>query len=52
MKKELNEIYIVEENDTVEKIAKKYNKNEIAILINNSILPSMLKKGCVLYIKQ
>ncbi len=51
MKKELNEIYIVKQDDTITTIAKKYNKNEISILISNSILPSMIKKGYVLYIK-
>ncbi len=51
MKKELNKLYIVEEGDTIEGIAKKYKKNEITILINNSILPTMIKKGYILIIK-
>ncbi len=51
MKKELNEIYIVNENDTLEKIAQKYGINEISILIKNNTLPSMIKKGYVLFIK-
>ncbi len=51
MKKEFNQIYIIEKNDNIEKIAKKYNKNPLNILINNKILPNKLKKGDILIIK-
>ncbi len=50
MKKELNQIYIVQENDNIEKIAKKYKINPINILISNKISPKMIKKGVILYI--
>lgn len=52
MKKELNEIYIVESQDDIEKIAKKYQKNTIEILIKNNLLPNMIKKGNILFIKK
>lgn len=51
MKKELNQIYIVKENDNIESISKKYNVSPISILITNNITPKMIKKGKVLIIK-
>ena len=39
MKKEFNTIYIVEKFDTIETIAKKYNKNPVEILLKNNITP-------------
>lgn len=51
MKKEMNNYYIVEENDNLEKIAKKYQINPIKILILNKITPNKIKKGLILYIK-
>lgn len=51
MKKEFNSIYIVQEQDNIEKIAKKYGKNPVEILIYNSVTPDMIKKGLILYIK-
>ncbi len=50
MKKELNYIYIVQEGDNIESIAKKYGVSAMRILIKNSISPSMVKKGKVLII--
>ncbi len=50
MRKENNQIYIVEKDDTIDKIASKYNKNPVEILIKNSISPGMIKEGLVLYI--
>lgn len=52
MKKVLNELYIVEENDTLDGIAAKYNISFLSILLQNNILPKMIKKGKVLFIKR
>ena len=52
MKKVLNEIYIVQEDDTIDSIASKYNVYPISILILNNIIPKMIKKGKVLFIKK
>lgn len=51
MKKEFNKLYIVEQGDTIEKIAHKYNVSTLSILITNNITPSMIKQGMVLFIK-
>ena len=51
MKKEKNILYIVEENENIEKIAKKYNVSTLSILIYNNLTPSMIKKGMPLIIK-
>lgn len=51
MKKEFNSLYIVQQDDNIEKIAQKYNVSTISILINNNITPNMIKKGMVLHIK-
>ena len=51
MKKEFNNIYIAQENDSIDSIAKKYNTSPIKILIENSITPAMIKKGVYLIIK-
>lgn len=51
MEKEKNIIYIVQENDTIEKIAEKFHISAIKIMINNNISPKILKKGIVLYIE-
>ncbi len=48
MKKQLNKIYIIEKNDNLEKIAKKYKKNQLEILIKNNLTPNMIKKGRIL----
>ena len=50
MKKSLNSVYIVQQGDNIEKIAKKYNISTISILIKNNITPNMIKKGRVLII--
>ncbi len=52
MKKMLNEIYIVKQNDTIDLIASKYNINPISILLYNNITPKMISKGKVLFIKK
>lgn len=52
MKKEFNKLYIVQKNDTIESIAKKYNVSTLSILIANNITPSMIKENLVLYIKR
>ena len=52
MKKEFNQIYIVKENDNIEKIAKKYQVSPISILIYNNLSPKMIKRGRVLFIKK
>lgn len=52
MKKEYNQIYIVKENDNIEKIAKKYQVSPISILIYNNLSPKMIKRGRVLFIKR
>lgn len=52
MKKEYNQIYIVKENDSIEKIAEKYNVSTLSILIANNVTPKMIKKGKVLFIKK
>lgn len=52
MKKEFNQIYIVKENDNIEKIAKKYQVSPIYILIYNNLSPKMIKRGRVLFIKR
>lgn len=52
MRKELNQIYIVKENDNIENIAKKYQLNPINILIYNNLSPKMIKKGTILFIKK
>ena len=51
MKKEFNSMYIVQQGDTLEKIAEKYSVSTISILISNNITPGMIKKDMVLYIK-
>ena len=51
MKKEYNNLYIVQKEDNIEKIAEKYNVSAMSILIHNNITPSMIKEGLVLYIK-
>ncbi len=50
MKKEINNFYIVEEDDNIDTIAKKYKKSPIEILIKNGITPNMIIKEMVLYI--
>ena len=50
MKITQNELYIVQENDTLSSIAKKYNVNPTSILIINNIPPKNIQKGFVLYI--
>ena len=50
MQKELNFIYIVQEGDNIESIAKKYGVSAMKILIKNSVSPSMIKKGKILVI--
>ena len=50
MKKEYNQIYIVQEGDNIEKIAEKYKISPLSILIANNITPKMIKKGKVLFI--
>ena len=47
MKKEFNTLYIVQSNETVETIAKKYGVSELSILINNNITPNMIKKSLI-----
>ena len=51
MKKEFNKYYLVKEDETIESIATKLNKNPLEILLSNRITPNMIKKGLVLYIK-
>ncbi len=51
MKKEFNQIYIVKEGDSLDKIASIYNVSPLSILLTNNITPKMLKKGKVLFIK-
>ena len=51
MKKEFNNIYIIEENDTIESIALKYGKKPIEILIYNSMTPKMVTRGNIIIIK-
>ena len=50
MKKFYNNIYIVNQNDTIEKIAQKFNVSSISILILNNVTPNMIKKGLALII--
>lgn len=50
MQKELNFIYIVQDGDNIESIAKKYGVSAMKILIKNSVSPSMIKKGKILII--
>lgn len=50
MQKEFNKLYIVEQNDNIDKIAKKLNVTAISILIKNNITPNMIKKGMILII--
>ena len=45
MKKEFNQIYIVKEGDSLDKIASIYNVSPLSILLTNNITPKMLKKG-------
>ena len=52
MKKVLNEIYIVQDDDAIDLIAAKYNVSPLSILVQNNILPKMIKKGKVLFIKR
>ena len=52
MKKEYNQIYIVKEDDNLEKIAEKYNVTPLSILLTNNVTPKMIKKGKVLFIKK
>lgn len=50
MKKYLNELYVIQEGDTLNSIAHKYQVNTTAILIGNNITPNMIAPGYVLYI--
>ena len=52
MKKEYNQIYIVQEGDNIENISKKYSVSPISILLCNNITPKLVKKGKVLVIKR
>ncbi len=47
-----NELYVIQENDTLSSIAEKYNINPTSILIINNISPKNIRKGFVLYIPQ
>ncbi len=51
MKKELNIIYFVKKNDTINSIAERYNISAFSILIYNNITPNMLYEGMPLFIK-
>lgn len=52
MKKDFNDFYIVQKNDTIDSIASKYNTNPTSILIKNHMSPKMIKEGTVLFIER
>lgn len=45
-----NSLYIVEENDSLDKIAEKFKINPTTLLIANNISPKSIRKGFVLFI--
>lgn len=51
MKKELNKVYFIKDNETIDEIAKKYNTNPIKILIKNNTTPTKLKENNILFIE-
>ncbi len=50
MLKKNNLFYIVQQNDDIEIIAKKYNINSTKILLLNNLTPYMIREGKILYI--
>lgn len=44
------ELYKIQENDTLNSIAQKFNINPTSILLINNITPKHIRKGFVLYI--
>lgn len=51
MFKKNNNFYLIQKNDNLEKIAKKYNIPALKILIINNLLPDMIKEGRILFIE-
>jgi len=48
MRKEFIKIYKIQKGDTLNSIAKKFNTNPTAILIENNISPKSIREGKIL----